>query len=179
MPGATAPGRISSDLVRPSADPVRLGENTRPLNVSYAYGGRTYTLDDYLRRSDTRGFVVLDARNPDGRNPGEPDIVAEHYAAGASRDTRFQSWSMAKSFTSAAVGIALGEGRIRSLDDPVTRYLPELRRSGYDGVSIRNVLRMSSGIAWDEERDVARLQVAASAGRSLARAAARQVRGWA
>src|SRR5690606_39512325 len=60
-------------------------------------------------------------------------IVDERYPSG-NRGTRFQSWSMAKSFTSAAVGIALQEGRIRSIDDAVTAYLPELKGSGYDGV---------------------------------------------
>lgn len=160
--------RISSDLMRPSARPVQLREDIRPLNVTYTYDGARHTLDDYLKRSGTRGFVVLKGQT----------IVAERYVR-ADRDTRFQSWSMAKSFTSAALGIAVGEGRVHSIDDPVTRYLPELRGSGYDGVSIRNLLRMSSGIAWNEDRDAPRLQVAARLGRPLTTMAARQTRGWA
>lgn len=160
-----APG--SSDLIQPSAHPVGLKQDIKPLHVTYTYNGSKHTLDDYLTRSGTRGFVVLHGRR----------IVSERYVQ-ANRNTRFQSWSMAKSFTSAAVGIALADGRIHSIDDPVTRYLPALRRSGYDGVSIRNVLRMSSGIEWNEDRDAPRLQVAARLGRPLERMAARQVRGW-
>jgi CubicO group peptidase (beta-lactamase class C family) len=159
---------ISSDLMRPSARPVRLSEAIRPLDVTYTYNGSTHTLQDYLTRSSTKGFVVLDGQK----------IVSERYA-GAARNTRFQSWSMAKSFTSAAVGIALSERRIHSIDDPVTRYLPELRRSGYNGVSIRDLLRMSSGIAWNEDLDAPLLQVAALLGQRLTALAARQVRGWA
>ena len=102
-------------------------------------------------------------------------IVTERYVQ-ANSSTWFQSWSVAKSFTSAAVGIALKEGHIRSIDDPVTRYLPELRGSGYAGVSIRNLLRMSSGIDWDEKSDAIRLHRAAVAGRPLSTIAARQVR---
>ncbi|WP_119726848.1 serine hydrolase domain-containing protein [Thermomonospora amylolytica] len=166
-PAPTRVGGISVDLVRPSAQPVELAEAIRPLEVTYTYGGGRYTLRDYLTRSQANGFLVLDGRT----------IVAERYVR-ADRGTRFQSWSVAKSITSAAVGVALQEGRIRSIDDPVTRYLPELRGSGYAGVSVRDLLRMSSGIAWDERRDVPRTHLDAAGGRSLSRIAARQVRGW-
>jgi CubicO group peptidase (beta-lactamase class C family) len=57
---------------------------------------------------------------------------------------------MAKSFTSALLGIALGEGRIESLDDPIRKYLPELTSPTFDGVTIRHVLQMSSGIRFNE-----------------------------
>ncbi|GAA3425067.1 serine hydrolase [Streptosporangium nondiastaticum] len=157
----------SSDLVRPSGNPVTLRSAPRPLSVRYTFGGKTHTLDDFLARTRTNGFVVLD----------DQKIVYERYD-GAGRDTRFQSWSVGKSFTSAAVGIALGEGRIHSIGDPVTRYLPELRGSGYDGVSIRDLLRMSSGIEWDERTDVLRTHLAALRGRSVGEMAARRVNGW-
>ncbi|MFF5109902.1 serine hydrolase domain-containing protein [Streptosporangium sp. NPDC000509] len=155
------------DLVRPSANPVRLRSDPRKLSVTYTYEGDERTLDDFLARTKTNGFVVLDGQK----------IVDERYVE-ADRNTRFQSWSMAKSFTSAAIGIALQEGHIRSIDDQVTRYLPELRGSGYDGVSIRNLLRMSSGIAWDERSDIPKVQMAVKRGRSVEKLAARQVRGW-
>jgi CubicO group peptidase (beta-lactamase class C family) len=157
--------QVSTDVVHPSAHPVKLTKATRPLKVSYTYGGKQYTLQDYLTRAKVNGFVVLDGQK----------IVAERYLQ-ADRNTRFQSWSVAKSFTSAAVGIALKEGYIRSIDDQVVRYLPELRGSGYAGVSIRNLLRMSSGIDWDEKTDAIRLQLAAAAGRPLSTIAAQQVR---
>ncbi|MEU4538220.1 serine hydrolase [Streptosporangium sp. NPDC023825] len=155
------------DLVRPSKSPVKLRSDPRKLSVTYTYEGNERTLEDFLTRTKTNGFVVLDGQK----------IVDERYVE-ANRNTRFQSWSMAKSFTSTAIGIALHEGRIRSIDDPVTRYLPELRGSGYDGVSIRNLLRMSSGIAWDERSDIPKVQTAANRGHQVGKMAARQVRGW-
>ncbi|WP_308168746.1 serine hydrolase [Nonomuraea sp. NEAU-A123] len=157
----------TADVLKPSAHPVKLRTAPRKLSVTYTYQGQEHTLNDFLSRTKTNGFVVLDGK----------DVVAERYTD-ASRATRFQSWSMAKSFTSTAIGIALSEGRIRSIDDKVDRYLPELAGSGYAGVSIRDLLRMSSGIDWDELTDVPRLQAAANRGYSIRRIAARQVRGW-
>ena len=61
------------------------------------------------------------------------------------------SWSVAKSYLSALVGILLEEGQIASLDDPVTKYAPNLRGSAYDGASLRNVLHMASGVTFDED----------------------------
>lgn len=168
LPSTSSPlDPMAFAVVRPSAHPVELRSAPRSLSVTYTFQGRKYTLDDYLARSKANGFVVLDGRK----------VVYERYRA-AGPDTRFQSWSMAKSFTSAAVGIALHEGRIHSIDDPVTRYLPELRASGYDGVSIRNLLRMSSGIDWNERADVPKTQLAAHRGLPVKRLAQRQVRGW-
>ncbi|MEU8251399.1 serine hydrolase domain-containing protein [Nonomuraea sp. NPDC048916] len=167
-PASAAAKPATPDVVRPSANPVKLQSAPRSLSVTYTYEGERRTLADFLTRTKTNGFLVLDGQK----------IVTERYVD-AGRDTRFQSWSMAKSFTSAAVGIALREGHIRSIDDPVTRYLPELRGSGYNGVSIRNLLRMSSGIEWDERSDVPRVQVAANKGLPVKKIAARQVRGWA
>ncbi|XRQ14937.1 serine hydrolase domain-containing protein [Actinomadura welshii] len=166
-PAAATGHRAGFDPLLPSSDPGRLREAYRPLSVSYTYEGRERTLDDYLARTGTQGFVVLDGG----------DIVLERYFA-AGRGSLFQSWSMAKSFTSAAVGIALGEGAIESVDDPVTRYVPELAGSGFDGVSLRDLLRMSSGIDWDETSDVPAVHVAASLGRPLTEMAKRQERGW-
>ncbi|GAA3228362.1 serine hydrolase domain-containing protein [Nonomuraea helvata] len=169
IPGmtATAASAETTDVLSPSAHPVELRTAPRKLSVTYTYQGQEHTLEDFLTRTKTNGFLVLDGQ----------DIVAERYS-GASRATRFQSWSMAKSFTSAAVGIALGEGRISSVDDPVDKYLPELAGSGYAGVPIRELLRMSSGIDWDEATDAPRLQAAANKGYPITEMAARQKRGW-
>ncbi|MFI0369867.1 serine hydrolase domain-containing protein [Actinomadura sp. 1N219] len=164
---AVAERSAGFDPLLPSSRPVELREAHRPLSVTYTYEGRTHTLDDYLLRTGTQGFVVLDGH----------DIVFERYVA-AGRDSLFQSWSMAKSFTSAAVGIALGEGFIDSIDDPVTKYIPELKGSGYDGVSLRDLLRMSSGIAWEETVDVPPVHVAASLGYPLTEMARQRKRGW-
>ena len=57
---------------------------------------------------------------------------------------------MAKSVASTLVGAALEDGLITSLDDQVTQYVPAFRGSSYDGVTVRNVLQMASGVKWDE-----------------------------
>jgi CubicO group peptidase (beta-lactamase class C family) len=61
------------------------------------------------------------------------------------------SWSVAKSYLSALMGVLVNEGTIASIDDPVTKYAPSLASSAYAGSSIRNVLNMSSGVTFDED----------------------------
>lgn len=78
-------------------------------------------------------------------------IVFEGYYRGTGREDRRIGWSMAKSYLSALFGVLAAEGVIDSLDDPVTRYAPPLAGSAYDGVTIRNVLQMTSGVAFDED----------------------------
>jgi CubicO group peptidase (beta-lactamase class C family) len=111
------------------------------LEVIYNFNGKHKTLDDLLARTRTQGFLVI----KDGK------IVDERYFNGADDKTRFTSWSVAKSFTSTLVGLALADGKIKSLDDPVTKYLPELKGSGYDGVPIKDLLEMSSGVKFTED----------------------------
>ncbi|MBL6617190.1 MAG: serine hydrolase [Reyranella sp.] len=109
-------------------------------SVTYNWQGRDYTLDQYLQRNNVLGFVVLkDTR-----------IVAERYFHGAGRASRFLSNSVGKSMTSTLVGVALEEGRIESLTDPVTKYLPALADSGYNRVNLQQVLEMATGIASSE-----------------------------
>ncbi|MBM1311483.1 serine hydrolase [Sulfitobacter mediterraneus] len=79
------------------------------------------------------------------------DIVYENYFQGTGPDDLRISWSVAKSYLSALVGILLDEGKIASLDDPVTQYAPQLKGSAYDGATLRNVLQMSSGVTFDED----------------------------
>lgn len=79
------------------------------------------------------------------------DIVFEEYYLGTTAQDRRISWSVAKSFLSALFGVLLSEGAIASLDDPVTKYAPALTGGAYDKASIKNVLQMSSGVAFDED----------------------------
>ena len=109
--------------------------------VTYRVGGVSYSLDDYLRRQNVTGLLVMKERS----------IVVERYAYGNTEQTRWTSWSVGKSILSTLVGIAVKEGRIRSLDEPITGYVPELRGSAYDGVTMRHMLQMSSGIKWSED----------------------------
>jgi len=75
----------------------------------------------------------------------------ESYHSGTTPEDRRISWSVAKSYLSALMGIVLDEGIINSLDDPVTKYVPSLEGSAYDGASILNVLQMTSGVTFNED----------------------------
>src|SRR5579862_720981 len=113
----------------------RLGE------VTYQWKGAPHSLDDLLQVTKTTGFLVI----KDGR------IVDERYFLGADQYSTFTSMSVAKSFTSTLVGLALADGKIKSLDDPITDYVPELKGSGYDGVPLKAILEMSSGVKFTEK----------------------------
>jgi CubicO group peptidase (beta-lactamase class C family) len=75
----------------------------------------------------------------------------EHYAHGFGADGRWVSFSLAKSLTSTLLGAAIQDGFIGSVDDAVTRYIPELQGSAYDGVTLQQLLTMSSGVKWNED----------------------------
>jgi CubicO group peptidase (beta-lactamase class C family) len=129
--------------VAASGAPFRFERAERPLEVEYEVDGEARTLDEFLARVSATGLLVVK----------DDVIVAERYFLGADEATKFTSWSMAKSFVSTLVGMALGDGLIASLDDPISRYVPELEKSAYAGVPIRHVLQMSSGIDFDERYD--------------------------
>lgn len=78
-------------------------------------------------------------------------LAYENYYLGTSAEDRRISWSVAKSYLSALMGIVVSEGAIDSIDDSVTKYVPTLFGTAYDGASIRNVLQMSSGVRFDED----------------------------
>lgn len=91
------------------------------------------------------------------------EIVLERYASGNDESTVWASRSMAKSITSLMIGTAVRSQHIRSVDDPVVLYLPELKGTHYDAVTLRHCLQMTSGVAYSEDyldrsSDVARLQ---------------------
>jgi len=113
----------------------------RDLPRTYEYDGKEKDLAAFLVDTYTTGLVVL----ADGH------IVFEEYHRGNTAATKTISWSVAKSFVSALVGIAVEEGHIAHIDQAVSDYVPLLRGSGYDGVAIRDVLEMSSGIRFVED----------------------------
>jgi CubicO group peptidase (beta-lactamase class C family) len=78
-------------------------------------------------------------------------IVLERYAMGRNPQERWTSFSVAKSVTSTLVGAAIQDGKIKGLDALVTDYIPELKGSAYEGVTIRQLLMMSSGVKWNED----------------------------
>jgi CubicO group peptidase (beta-lactamase class C family) len=104
-------------------------------------GEETMTMAEFLANSRTNALLVM----VDG------EIIHETYRNGSTDQSLFLSASMAKSFTSSLIGIALSEGLIESVDDPVTQYIPELARTSYEGVTIRNLLQMNSGTLYTED----------------------------
>jgi CubicO group peptidase (beta-lactamase class C family) len=115
----------------------------RALDFKYQHDGREYTAEQFLDRTYTNALLVM----KDGR------IVAEIYRNNTDETTRFIGWSMTKSIVGLLVGCALQEGRIKSIDDPITQYLPELQASGYSGATIKHVLQMRSGVDYEERYD--------------------------
>ena len=97
-----------------------------------------------LRETDTQAFIVIQ----DGK------VLYEKYANGTRRDSIVTSFSVAKSFTSALIGAAIEEGLIAAVDDPITKYLPELaaRDKGFTKITIRHLLLMASGLEFREFR---------------------------
>jgi CubicO group peptidase (beta-lactamase class C family) len=77
-------------------------------------------------------------------------VVHEEYGLGLKPADRWTSFSVAKSFTSTLLGAAVKDGYIKSLDDPVTKYIPGLKGSAYEGVTVRQLATMTSGVKWDE-----------------------------
>jgi len=114
---------------------------TRQLPPQYRFGGEQRDTKTFLEETDTAALLVL----ADGK------IVYENYWLTGGPDTHWMSMSVGKSFVSALVGIAVAEGRIQSIEDPITRYVPQLAGSAYDGVRIKDVLQMSSGARWNED----------------------------
>ncbi len=111
-------------------------------------------LRDLMQASNAAGIMVVQ----DGK------VRFEEYGLGLGADDRWTSFSVAKSFTSTLLGAAIKDGYITSLDDPVTQYIPALAGSAYDGVSVRQLATMTSGVKWNEDytdpdSDVARMNL--------------------
>jgi CubicO group peptidase (beta-lactamase class C family) len=109
-------------------------------NVKFKYEEKDYDLYDFVALDSITAMLVI----KDGK------IAFETYQRGNTEKTRWMSMSVAKSISSTLAGIAIKEGLIKGLDAQVVDYVPELKGSAYDGVSVRDVLMMSSGVKWNE-----------------------------
>lgn len=109
-------------------------------NVKFNSHGKDYDLYDYLSINRISGLIII----KDG------EIVLEDYELGNNENTRWMSMSVVKSITATLIGMAIQDGYIKSIDDPIVNYLPELKDSSYDGVTVKHILQMASGIAWNE-----------------------------
>jgi CubicO group peptidase (beta-lactamase class C family) len=145
----------------PRGDSVRaLPPYARSLaDLTYRLGDLRLSVGEYMARRRTAGLLILKG--------GE--IALERYGMGSVPESLWTSFSTAKSMTATLAGAALHEGAIGSLDDPCDLYLPRLRGSAYEGVTIRNVLRMCSGVAWREDYDADARSEVYRLGRAMAR----------
>jgi CubicO group peptidase (beta-lactamase class C family) len=95
------------------------------------------------------------------------EIILERYAFGRGPDDRWLSMSVAKSVTSTLIGAAVKDGLIGSIDDPVVQYIPELKGTAFDGVTIRHLMTMSSGVRYNEDVIDLRSDVALAGGEEM------------
>jgi CubicO group peptidase (beta-lactamase class C family) len=109
-------------------------------DVSYQVAGETFSVRDFLAREPLMGIAVVEGDT----------IRLEHYAEDHNPESVWISFSVTKSFTSTLIGAAIKDGFINSIEDRVATYLPRLKGSAYGAVSIKNILQMSSGVAWNE-----------------------------
>jgi CubicO group peptidase (beta-lactamase class C family) len=120
----------ASRLARAPLEPV----------VRYEHDGQTRSLDDYLARQPVTGLLI--ARGD--------TILVERYQYARTDRHRFTSFSIAKTVTAMLLGIALAEGRLRSVDDPAAAYVPALAGTEYGATPLRHLLQMSSGVRFLE-----------------------------
>lgn len=127
--------------ILPSSSPVKLPYNiSYTLPKSFVHEDSTYVMSDFFNYTKHEGLLIIH----------NDTIVFEQYDRGLTEDKTHISWSMAKSVVATLVGIAHDDG-LFTLDEPVTKYLPQLKGSGYDGVKIKDILQMSSGVKFNED----------------------------
>ncbi|MCW2389654.1 CubicO group peptidase (beta-lactamase class C family) [Sphingobium sp. B11D3B] len=121
-----------------SPNVLALRQRQRPLDFTYEFNKQRRNASDIVERTQTDALLIM--------KNGE--IVYEGYYNQSSEATLFNSYSVAKSFNAIMVGLALREGKIASLTTPIITYIPELKGSGYEGTTVRDLLEMRSGVDW-------------------------------
>lgn len=117
---------------------MQLQERKRALDFSYEFDGKRRNAGDIVERTKTDALLIMK----------NGQIVYEGYFNHSNEATLFNSYSAAKSFNAIMIGLALEEGKITSVAEPILKYIPELKGSGYDGTTIRDLLEMRSGVDW-------------------------------
>ncbi|MEI8094632.1 MAG: serine hydrolase [Spirochaetales bacterium] len=133
--------QLASRTVPKSPAPWTFQRTARPLPINYSWQGKDLPVQAFIDKTNTTGLIVV----------RDDTILYENYFRGNTETSRAIAWSVSKSLLSALFGIAVGQGKITSLDDPVAQYVPELRDSGYGLVRLKDVLQMSSGITFNED----------------------------
>jgi len=132
---------LDSRTIERGDDVLEFARGTYTPPASFDYAGRSHDTEAFLEGLVTTGLIVVHGDT----------ILLERYAHGHEPSGHHIAWSVTKSLVSALFGIAVAEGHIRDIMEPVTDYLPELEGSGYEGVPIKHVLQMSSGVRFDED----------------------------
>lgn len=130
------------DVLAP-ATPSPLARSCDQFSLSYTFEDRRRTVDDYLSRHPATGLLIVK----------EGTILLERYQYGRRDIDRMLSNSMVKTMVAMLVGIAIKDGKIRSIEDLAQDYVPEMKGSAYGGTSLRALLTMSSGVAFSESYD--------------------------
>ena len=129
-----------TNRVRRSGTPGPLTFGSRSLSqFRYTHNGRTRTVDEFMSALNVVGIIAVK----------DDAVLLERYADRHDGDTPWTAFSVVKSVTSLLYGVAIKNGHIRSLDEQVIAYLPELAGSAYDGVTLRHLLQMASGVSWN------------------------------
>jgi CubicO group peptidase (beta-lactamase class C family) len=131
---------LPARVVPRAPTPSPLARAPHELELAYSFGGANHSLDDYLSRHPATGLLIIQ----------DQTILYEHYRYGRTDRDRFTSQSMAKSVLAMLVGIAIGEGKIGSIDDAASIYVPELAGTELGRTPIRDLLQMTSGIGFTE-----------------------------
>jgi CubicO group peptidase (beta-lactamase class C family) len=129
------------DVVHHGSTVMPLPRAAHQLQVHYQSEGASWDPAKFMEHNHVAGLIVLHQGN----------IVLERYALGQTEHDQWVSFSVAKSVNSTLLGAAIRDGFISGLDDPVTRYIPELAGSAYAGVTLRQALTMTAGLRWDED----------------------------
>ncbi len=125
----------------PKGSKVHILSQGSPIAAFSKGGDKEKVLEVFIREQKVSGLLILEDGN----------IRLERYALGHNRSGRWTSQSVAKSITSTLVGTAIKDGYIKSVDDYVTDYIPDLKGSAYEKVTIRHLLTMTTGIRWNED----------------------------
>jgi len=133
---------FSSRPIRRATTPWLFKRAPEPA-ISYNFKSDRLSIEDYLGRNPTTGLLIAK----------DDTILYEHYQYARTDRDRFLSQSMAKTITAMLIGIAVSENKIRSIDDLVSVYVPGLANTEYGKTPIRELLHMSSGVAFTENYD--------------------------
>ncbi len=132
---------VDVKTIAPSAIPYQWTQQIDyQLIDTFSFQDSLFRVSEYFDHTNTEGFMVIH----------KDTVVFEQYYRDLQPDETHISWSVAKSFVATMIGILHDEGKFQ-LMDPITKYLPELKGTGYDGVAIKHILQMSSGVGYNED----------------------------